>query len=120
MTKKKLMKKNDYCYACVAVSSTGQEHICGFSKTFAGLKNIKEDYIGACKDENIEGMSFSAPERWSRKDIIDFFTGLKEKHIKWAYLLHGFIKGEDKMFLNTPDDIDSFLCLKELYTDEID
>lgn len=120
MRKKNLMNQNDYCYACVAVSSTGQEHICGFSRTFAGLNNIKEDYIGACKDEKIEGMSFSAPERWSRQNIIDFFTDLNKKNVKWSYLFHGFITGEDKMYLDTPNDIDLFLGLKELYTDEID
>ena len=109
------MKQNDYCYACVAVSSTGQEHICGFSKTFEGLKDVREAYIEACKAESIEGMTFDTPERWSRDDIIDFFKGLKKKNVQWTYLLHGFITGEDKIFLNTPDDIDSFLLLKDLY-----
>ena len=108
------MKRNDYCYACVAVTSTGQEHICGFSKTFEELKDVREAYIGACKAEDIEGMTFDTPERWSRNDIIGFFTGLKEKNVQWTYLLHGFIPGE-KIFLNTPDDIDSFLLLKDLY-----
>ena len=41
MSKDELMKQDDYCYACVAVSSTGQEHICGFSKTFGGLGTVK-------------------------------------------------------------------------------
>jgi len=118
MDKKKLMKQDDYCYACVAVTSTGQEHICGFSKTFAGLKDVRDAYIEACQAENIDDMSFTTPEPWSRTNIIDFFTGLKERNVKWAYLLHGFIPGEDKIFLNTPDDIESFLSLKELYENE--
>ena len=118
MKKNKKLYQSDYCYACVAVSSTGQEHICGFSRTFAGLADIRENYLGACHAENIKSMSFARPERWSRKDIVEFFTGLKEKNVRWAYLLYGFVTGKDKIFLKTPDDVDSFLCLKDLYTNE--
>lgn len=106
MSKKKLMKQNDYCYACVAVTSTGQEHICGFSKTFAGLKDVREAYIEACQAEDIEGMTFDTPERWSKNDFIDFFTCLKKNKVEWTYLLHGFVTGEDKKFVKTPDGID--------------
>ena len=118
MNQKKLMDENDYCYACVAVSSTGEKHLCGFSKTSAGLEEVREAYISACQDEDIEGMTFTTPERWSRNQIIEFFTVLKEENVEWAYLFYGFITGEDKKFLNTPDDIDGFLSLKELYTNE--
>jgi len=118
MSRNKRINANDYCYACVAVSSTGQEHICGFSRTFEGLKDVREAYIGACEEENIEGMTFTTPLRWSRKEVVQFFRGLKERNVHWAYLLHGFVIGEEKMYVRTPDDIDSFLTLKDLYADE--
>ena len=119
MNRNELMKQNDYCYACVAVNSTGQEHVCGFSRTFAGLKDVREAYIEACQNENIEGMTFTTPERWSRNDIIDFFTDLKEEKVEWSYLLHGLIAGEDKMFLKTPDHIESFLSFLQENSNEI-
>ena len=93
MNRDKIMKQNDYCYACVAVSSDGQEHICGFSRTFAGIKDVREAYLEACQNEDIEGMTFATPERLSRNDIIDFFTDLKEENVERTYLLHGLIAG---------------------------
>jgi hypothetical protein len=53
--------------------------------------------------------------------VIEFFTEKKKRKIKDTFLMVGFITGEldDKMFVKTPKDVNSFLLLKELYEENV-
>jgi len=117
VTEQELMNRTDYCYICIAHAMSGAEQLIGFTKKYEGIKELRETYIQACKEDgNIkEGMTFTA-QRWSRNQVIIFFETLKELDKEGVFMFIDFLP--ELMFVETPKDIDDFLTFKDLYEEE--
>jgi hypothetical protein len=118
---KKLMNQTDYCYAAKVMTKDGDDYVCGFTRIFEGIKSIVETHVEVCDPKGHHGLRYSGVERCSRNMVIEFFTEKKKHKVKGIFLMHGFITGEldDKMFVKTPKDVNSFLLLKELYEEDV-